>query len=236
MRAGRKATGLRMSPPGCRGKLHGFGSRANRKQSSPWRQRSRVTDDSHFHRLRSRRRALRAGDVDRRGQDEVPREGRRPRRGRVPGRRSRPGCEQSGPHPHGDPVPAQPDPRPARPADAARRTSACARPPSATRATWSSTSYFEHTTPKGVTMVDRILRARYVRDGPGLGARREPRLGHRHLRHAARRRRGVDELRRVIARTCCAARTARSASASSSACRARTRTAPPTPLDFGVRR
>ena len=96
-----------------------------------------------------------------------------------------------------------------------------------------SNDYFEHTTPKGVTMVDRILRARYVRNDQGwalgenlawgTGTYATPRGAVDAWMNSAGPSREHPR----------AARTARSASASSSACRARTGSAPPTPWTSG---
>ena len=112
---------------------------------------SRVTDDSHFHRFCSHRCALRAGDVDCRGQDEVLREASSPAprlSARTPistrmraiwagsVRRSCACTTRSAPS--------------AACRRCARTTRSCARPPSATRATWSASGYFDHTTPDGV--------------------------------------------------------------------------------------
>ena len=92
-------------------------------------------------------------------------------------------------------LPAQPDPRRERPA------ARCARPAAAQGrrrplARHGRRRLLRAHHAEGVTMVDRIL-ARPLRPrGPGLDARREPRLGHRLARHAPRRRRGLDGLAR----------------------------------------
>ena len=116
------------------------------------------------------------------------------------------------------------------------RTSGCARPRSATRATWSRTRYFEHTTPEGVTMVDRILRASYVREDEGwvLGENLAWGTGSFGTPRGAARR--LDGRRPATARTSSSARSARWASASCSACRSRTPRGATYTVDFGVRR
>ena len=59
-----------------------------------------------------------------------------------------------------------------------------------------SRGFFEHTTPDGVTMVERIMATRYASPQRRLGDRREPRLGHRQPGHAAGDHEGLDGLPR----------------------------------------
>ena len=46
-------------------------------------------------------------------------------------------------------------------------------------------SYFEHTSPAGLTFMDRIESTGYMRGARSLDRRREPGLGHRAAEHTA---------------------------------------------------